>query len=288
MTEAVVATVAPPAARAIPNTRARSRPAWRATWAAFRGMVRRDLVVLVGNLPRFVLSATVQPTLLLFVFTYVFPQIGQGVGGRVGAARFSTALVPGIVANSIIFVGIFTVGMHMVFEIYADELEDRVLAPAPIATAAMAKIVAGSIQALIAGLLVFPIAVFLPATSVQLEPNWPVLLTMVPLACVTAASLGLLIGAFSPEAGPWLFSLVALPVSFLGAVFYSWSALAPMPVVQHAVLANPLVYMSEGLRAALAGGMPHMPLIAVYPALVGFAVVFTWLGMIGFRRRMLA
>src|SRR5262245_20308768 len=103
MTEAVATTVPPRATRAIPATRARSRSQRRATWAAFRGMVRRDLVVLVGNLPRFVLSATVQPALLLFVFTYIFPQIGQGVGGRAGAAQFSTALVPGIVANSIIF-----------------------------------------------------------------------------------------------------------------------------------------------------------------------------------------
>jgi hypothetical protein len=30
-----------------------------------------------------------------------------------------------------------------------------------------------------------------------------------------------------------------------------------------------------------------MPLVAVYAALGGFAVVFTWLGLIGFRRRML-
>lgn len=288
MTDAAASSLAAGAALSIPATRARTRSPQSATFAAFRAMVRRDLVVLRNNLMRFLPSAIVQPTLLVFVFTYLFPQIDQGVGGASGAARFSTLLLPGIVANSIIFVGIFTVGMQLIVEMDADELEDRVLAPAPIATAAMAKIVAGSIQALIAGLLVFPIALFLPATHVALHPNWPVLVTIVPLACVTAASLGLLLGvAFTPESGPWLFSVVALPVSFFGAVFYTWNSLTATPIVQHAVLANPLVYMSEGLRAALVNGVSHMQLVVVYPALAGFAIVFAWLGLLGFRRRML-
>jgi ABC-2 type transport system permease protein len=284
-----VATPLPAAApRVIPSTRAPARAAWRATFAAFRGMVRRDLLVLRKNLVRFLPSAIVQPTLLVFVFTYLFPHIGQGVGGAGGAARFSTLLVPGIVANSVIFVGIFSVGMNLILEMDDEELEDRVLAPAPIATAAVAKIVAGALQALLAGLVVFPIALFLPATSVSLHANWPLLATIVPLACVAAASLGLALGvAFSPRSGPWLFSVVALPISFFGAVFYTWGSLSATPIIQRAVLANPLVYMSEGLRAGLVTGVSHMPLVLVYPVLVAFAVVFAALGLYGFRRRML-
>ena len=274
--------------RAIPSTRARQRSPGPATLAAFGAMVRRDLVVLSKNWKRFIPNAIVQPTLLVFVFTYLFPHIDQGVGGQGGAARFSTLLLPGIVANSVIFVGIFSVGMNLILEMDADEFEDRVLAPAPITTAAMAKIAAGSLQALLAGLIVLPIAVFVPSTSVVLRPDWLVVTTIVPLACVTAASLGLLLGvAFKPQSGPWLLSVVALPVSFFGAVFYTWSSLGAIPVIQHAVLANPLVYMSEGLRAALVTGVAHMPLWAIYPALIGFATLFTVLGLAGFRARML-
>ena len=285
----VVTAVDPTSARiVIPSTRAPARSTHVAAWAAFGAMVLRDLVVLSKNLKRFLPGAIVQPALLVFVFAYLFPHIGQGVGGPAGAARFSTVLLPGIVANSIIFVGIFSVGMNLILELDADEFEDRVLAPAPITTAALAKITAGGLQAILAGLIVFPIAAFIPSTSVALQPSWPVLLTIAPLAGVTAAALGLTLGvAFRPESGPWLLSIVALPVSFFGAVFYSWESLSPVPVIQHAVLANPLVYMSEGLRAALVGGVPHMSLAAVYPALVGFATLFIVLGLVGFRRRML-
>ena len=50
---------------------------------------------------------------------------------------------------------------------------------------------------------------------------------------------------------------------------------------------NPLVYMCEGFRAALTT-TPHMSLWAVYGALIGFSVLFTWLGVKGFRRRVLS
>ena len=289
MTDTVATPDALSAARAIPSTRAPERSAWSATWAAFGGMVLRDLVVLSKNFKRFLPTAIVQPTLLVFVFTYIFPHISQGVGGQSGAARFSTLLLPGIVANSIIFVGIFSVGMNVILEMDADEFEDRVLAPASMSTAAVAKIAAGSLQALFAGLIVFPIALFLPSTSVALHANWLVLATIVPVACITAASLGLALGtAFKPQSGPWLLGVVALPVSFFGAVFYTWESLAPIPVVQDAVLVNPLVYMSEGLRAALVGGVAHMSLVVVYPALIGFATLFVAMGLAGFRRLMLS
>ena len=271
---------APPLDRPAPRSQA------RATLTALRALVARDLTVLDKNLVRFVPSATMQPLLLFFVFTYLFPTVGQTVGGDDAGQRFSTLLLPGIVAQSILFVGIFSVGMNLIMEIEADELEDRVLAPAPMYTVAFAKVIAGALQALVAALIVFPVAAFMPDTGIRMSTDWPVLLTMLPLACLTSASLGLLLGViFEPRSGPWLFSVVALPLAFFGAVFYTWDALDPAPLIQHAVLVNPLVYMSEGLRAGTVDGIPHMSLLAVYGALLGFTALFTAVGVRGFRRR---
>lgn len=272
----------------VPSAPDRPRSRVATTWAAFRALVVRDLTVLDKNLSRFVPSAVMQPLLLVFMFTYLFPTIGQGVGGQDGAARFSTLLAPGIVAHSVIFVGIFTIGMNLITQLDADELEDRVLAPAPIGTVAVAKVVGGALQSLVAGLLVFPIAAFLPATPIYLEVDFPVLLTLLPLACLTSAALGLLLGVlFDPRSGPWVFSVIALPLSFLGAIFFTWESLGPVPVLKYAVLINPMVYMSEGLRAATVTGIPHLPLSVVYPALTGLTVLFTVVGVHGFRRRVL-
>jgi hypothetical protein len=51
---------------------------------------------------------------------------------------------------------------------------------------------------------------------------------------------------------------------------------------------NPLVYMSEGFRMSLTSGIPHMHPWAIFGALVGFAALLTWLGIQGFRRRVLS
>ena len=63
---------------------------------------------------------------------------------------------------------------------YTREIEDRVLAPLPVELVGFEKIVAGALQCLLAGLIVFPIAAVVPATPVHLDINWPVLLTLDP------------------------------------------------------------------------------------------------------------
>jgi len=46
-----------------------------------------------------------------------------------------------------------------------------------------------------------------------------------------------------------MFSLVLAPMIMFGCAYYPWSALKAFPVLQIAVLANPLVYASEGCEA---------------------------------------
>ena len=88
------------------------------------------------NLAEFVIRTLVQPFLLVFVFLYVFPTIGQGVGGgggKVAESEFATVLVAGVVGISIMFQGIQAVAMVMAQEFgYTREIEDRVQAPCPI------------------------------------------------------------------------------------------------------------------------------------------------------------
>ena len=66
--------------------------------ATFGALVLRDLTVLRKNWKEFLPRTILQPLLLVFVFTYVFPKIGQGVGGGANAAAFSSVLVAGVVA----------------------------------------------------------------------------------------------------------------------------------------------------------------------------------------------
>ena len=62
---------------------------------------------------------------------------------------------------------------------------------------------------------------------------------------------------------------------------------AGFPWLQALVCANPLIYVTEGFRAALTT-TTHMPLYVIYPVLVGFCSLFLWVGCRGFCRRVLS
>jgi ABC-2 type transport system permease protein len=75
--------------------------------------------------------------------------------------------------------------------------------------------------------------------------------------------------------------MVITPMIFFGCTYYPWSALTTFPILQKLVLINPLVYASEGLRAALVPQFPHLSVIAVLCALTVFD---TLLLVVGLRR----
>lgn len=272
------------------NTRPKPPSSRVATWAAFRALLLRDLTVLDHDLKEFLPNTLMQPIMLVFIFTYVLPKIGEGIGGTNDGGRFSTLLLGGLVAQSVIFQGLFRVAMPMSREFdITNELEDRVLAPTTVTTIAFEKIIAGALQSLFAGLIVFPVAAFLPSTPIYLQAHWLVLATVTPLACYTSAALGLTIGTrLEPRLVPLLAGFIALPLGFFGAIFYTWDSLQPIPWLKYAVLVNPLVYMSEGFRAGMSIGVLHMPVAVILLALAGFAALFTYLGLSGFKKRVLS
>jgi ABC-2 type transport system permease protein len=280
----------------------RSRPprsVGAASRAALWALILRDLTVLRKNFGEFVARTVVQPFLLVFVFLYVFPTIGQGVGGGGGAAgesAFATVLVPGVVGISIMFQGIQAVALQLASEFgYTREIEDRVQAPCPIWLVALAKVLSGATQGVISALIVFPIAAVVHAQGVHanLSFHWWIVVTLIPLACVAMTSLGLLLGtSFEARNIGLMFGFVVLPLTFLGGTYYEWTRLAPVkvggfPWLQTAVLVNPLIYINEGMRAALTEA-PHMHLYIVYPVLLGFLVLFLGLGLRNFRRKVLS
>ncbi|MHB8219043.1 MAG: ABC transporter permease [Acidimicrobiales bacterium] len=276
-----------------------SRTALGSSRTALRALILRDLVVLKKNFGEFVIRTLVQPFLLCFVFLYVFPKIGQGIGGGGGAATesaFATVLVPGVVGISIMFQGIQAVAMQMAQEFgFTREIEDRVQAPCPIWLVAMSKVLSGSVQGLISAALVLPIASVVHAAGVEahLSLHWWLIVTIVPLACIAMSSLGLLLGtSFEPRNIGLMFGFVVLPITFLGGTYYQWTRLTPVKIggwhwLQTVVLVNPLIYVNEGMRSAFTDAS-HMHLYIVYPVLVGFCTFFLGLGLRNFRRRVLS
>jgi ABC-2 type transport system permease protein len=247
-------------------------------------LMQRDARVLRREFMTFLVRTAMQPFLFVFVFAYVQPKIG------IGQAGFGDVIIPGLVAQSIVFQGIQAVAMPLSVEFSSTrEVEDRVLAPLPVWGVAVEKIVFAALQALLAAAVVFPLVYIVPAKRPQLDVNWPILASVLITGSIISASLGLSIGTtVNPRQIGLVFGIIVVPMAFLGAVFYPWAQLHSIRRLQILTLVNPLVYMSEGLRAALTPRLGHMQTSFIFLGLLITAAGFTWFGIRGFLRRVLS
>jgi ABC-2 type transport system permease protein len=244
-------------------------------------LIERDLTVLFHGFFGFAVRTIMQPALFAFVFVYVFPRIGQGIGTR-GAAEFASVLLPGLMATSLMFQGIQGVALPLVQEFSVSrEIEDRVMAPVPVKVVGLTKVISAAIQGIIAALLVVPTVWIASGFTASVEFNHlPVLFTLLPLAALVSGSLGLVMGTVvSPRQISYIFAVLLLPMTLLGCVYYPWSALESIRWLQIAALFNPVVYISEGLRAALD---------PVYGLLLGALLVLMSVGLRNFQRRVVS
>jgi ABC-2 type transport system permease protein len=259
--------------------------------SAFLGLMLRDLRVLGRELGPFVVRIVMQPLLFLFVFTYVFPHMGHGDPMAAGAGNFATILLPGLMAVAIMFSGIAAVALPLSQEFgITREIDDRVMCPLPVTAVAVEKMCFSALQSILAALLVIPLAYFIPAVPVKPQvENWPLLILVLVLSSLVSSALGLAIGAnIKPQQIGLIFSIVVVPITFLGCVYYPWAYLNHLRWLQIGVLLNPIVYMSEGLRAALTPGIPHMPALLIIFALLVSLTILGGIGIKGFLKRVIS
>jgi ABC-2 type transport system permease protein len=258
---------------------------------AFAALMLRDTRVLSRELFPFAVRVVMQPLLFLFVFTYLFPRMGSGSGIMMGGGNFATVLLPGLMAVAIMFTGIAAVALPLSTEFgITREIDDRVMCPLPVYAVAVEKVCFSALQCIFAALLVLPLAYYVPSTPVLLHvSSWPVFVLVLVLASLVSGALGLTIGAsVQPRQIGLVFSIVVIPITFLGCVYYPWALLSHVRWLQIVVLANPIVYMSEGLRTSLTPGVPHMPVLAIFAGLVVSLALLSWVGIRNFIGRVIS
>ena len=259
-------------------------------WRAFWGLFLRDLTVLRRQLVAFVIRTVMNPLLFVFVFTYLFPKIGQGFQSSAGAS-FGTLILPGLLAIGIFIQGIMATALPLSMEIGATrEIHDRVMSPLPVSWVAMQKIIFSALQSILAALVIFPLVYFIPVNPVEIHVfSWPMLIAVVLLASLVSGAVGLTIGTtVQPQHIALMFGIIVVPVTFLGCVYYPWAMMHNVRWLQILVLINPVVYMSEGLRTTLTPSLPHMPAWVTIIALTISLMVLSWVGVKGFLRRVLS
>jgi len=251
-------------------------------WKTFYALLSRDGHVARRNLVFTLVQNLLQPLLLTFVFGRILTAGGMMQTG------FKNILLPGIITICMVMSGVWAVAMPLISEFqFTKEIEDRLLAPIEIRWVAVEKVVAGMIQALVAGLVVIPSAWLAMGSGVEINLDQPLAFAaMCFLVALFAGAGGLALGCSIGQTQVGLmFSLVLAPMIMFGCAYYPWSFLKSFPGLQYAVLINPLVYANEGMRGALSPKVPHIDMIIVIAALAAIDVFLLVVGLQRFHKK---
>jgi ABC-2 type transport system permease protein len=251
------------------------------TLHAFMSILGRDLFVTGRELPTFLLQVILQPFFLVFVFGKVLTALGFT------RPDYAELLLPGIIALTVVMTALQGTALPLVIEFsFTKEIEDRLLAPLPVSLVAIEKILFGTLRALLAGAVIFPIGwLVLGIVPIYGGRVWMLAVFLV-LGAIMGAGLGLTMGtSVKPRNISLVFAVVLTPLLFTGCSQYPWPSLSKLPWFQDLTLLNPLTYMSEGVRASTVPHIPHMAAWIALVMLVVSTVILIFTGVRGFLRR---
>jgi len=250
-------------------------------WKTFGAMLARDAHVARRNGVQLCFQTFLQPLLFVFIFGRVM------VGSGYLPPQYKSLLLPGIIAISMVFTGIWAVAMPLIAEFqWTREIEDRLLSPINLTWIAIEKVIAGAIQAAIAGLVVIPLAwLVLRPLDIHISSLLDFIIIVLLVSAFSACG-GLALGcSINQQHIGLMFGMVITPMIFFGCTYYPWNALSKFPTLQKIVLINPLVYASEGMRAMLVPDFPHLSTAAVLVALLFFDLLLLLVGLRQFEKK---
>ncbi|MGH9070553.1 MAG: ABC transporter permease [Acidimicrobiales bacterium] len=248
---------------------------------AFASILWRDIFVTGKEIYVFLAQVVIQPFFFVFVFGKILTNLGFA------NHNYINVLVPGIIGLTAFIVGIQSVALPLVIEFgWTKEIEDRLLAPLPTALVALEKVAYSTLRGLVAAGAMFPIALAVIGTGPFTGDSVGPLIGFLVLAAVAGSAVGLVLGTLvDVRRINLVFALVLTPLLFTGCSQYPWPALSHIQWFQDLTLVNPLTYASEGLRAAMAHNVAHIPSWICAVVLVGGIGALLTVGVLGFRHR---
>jgi ABC-2 type transport system permease protein len=237
----------------------------------------RGLIALTGREVARVLKLWTQtvaaPILSSALFIVVF---GLSLGDRIreiDGVPYDRFIVPGLIAMAMAQAA-YANNSATVFQARFDRyLHDVLAAPMRGWEVNLALNVGGAVRALIIGGALAAIA--MPITGTPVEQ--PVVLVLaVVLMLVLFCSLGVVVGIYAEtwDHTTFIQTIVIVPLSFLGGVFYSVDSLpSPWQELSHA---NPIFYLIEAVRYGFLGVSDVSPWLALAVTGAMGAVCVAW------------
>jgi len=202
--------------------------------------------------PTELFTRALQPALWLLVFGQV---MSRGHVVETGGLPYLNFLMPGILAQSVLFIAIFN-GISIIWERDLGIVHKFLASPTPRAALVVGKALAGGMRALTQAVVVVVLAL---ALGVQVRGQVSAIIGAVLLILLGASvfsTFSLIIACLvkTRERFMGIGQVLTMPLFFASNAIYPTSMMPPwLQAVSHA---NPLTYQVDGLRALLLTGAP--------------------------------
>ncbi len=213
------------------------------------------------------------PIVSSFLFIVVF---GLALGGRISPVRgveYDVFIVPGLMIMAMAQAA-YANNSTSLFQARNDRyLNDILAAPLRSWEVLVGLTLGGVVRAVLIGGGVLALAI--PAVGIGVEQPL-VLLAAVAFALAGFASLGVVVGIYAQtfDHAGFVNTLIILPLTFLGGVFYSVDVLPdPWRDVSHA---NPVFYLVQAVRHGFLGQSDVSPALALTITGLLAAAVVAW------------
>lgn len=232
-----------------------AQPVRRGNWLwAIAELVTKTLVITelevrkLRHDPSDLFLRAVQPTLWLLIFGQVFTRI-RGI--PTGNLRYLDFMAAGILAQSVLFVAIFSGGMSIIWERDLGIVHKFLVSPTPRAAMVLGKALGSGLRSLSQVFVIYILSLIL---GVRLNPNplsivgvvWIVLLGA---ACFSIFSLIIACLVRSRERFNGMGQLMTMPLFFASNAIYPISLMPPwLQMISHL---NPLTYEVDALRGVM-------------------------------------
>jgi len=236
--------------------------------AAVAGFLRKTFAIAdmevrkLRHDPTELFTRALQPALWLLIFGQV---ISRGHVVDTGGLPYLHFLVPGILAQSVLFIAIFN-GISIIWERDLGIVHKFLASPTPRAALVLGKALGGATRALIQAVVIVVLALLLDVRVRWDAASIGGVALLIVLGAAVFSTFSLIVACIvkTRERFMGIGQVLTMPLFFASNAIYPTSMMpAWLQVVSHM---NPLTYQVDGLRALLLTGAP--------PAGVGLATDF--------------
>ena len=235
--------------------------------------------------PRYIVNnVIILPLLCIFSEGYLAQTILFGTNAGLNTMRFTgVLLLPLLVAT-------FNLATTLMYDFEYNRFVDYQITVLSPALVVLERIVFNGLFTCMLMIPFYPLCkLLLGAQFVTINTSWPLLFFMLLLASLLASAYHILAMCVLPNASSFirLWARISAPLFLLGGFVAPWVIVYEVsPVIAYALLFNPFMYVSEGVRQAILGSPMFFSAPICVAVLVLFIFLFYGLALLFFKKRM--